>query len=135
MTNTQKIQRVSFGMSVLCLIGLVLLPLPALYFWLWSDLQAFAGSIPIYPELIGSMNRGMGLLVEAVPTGLLMWGVWHLRNLFMLYHQAVFFSEENSRRLHGFALMLVFSVSSFVWIEKMVSIPFVSSSEGRVMDG
>lgn len=126
MENNLKIRRVSTVLRLACDAYLILRPLMAILIWL--NLESLAGGStpyfnqPLRMEFIGPMNLVLGFGISAIPMGLMLYGVWHLRQLFALYRLGTFFAPENARHLHVFAAMLLVTVVTSPVIDILMSI-------------
>ena len=106
-----RIRRVSRIMSVLCVIGMVALPV-----WLavgWWYPQWLGGVYPQTealwgaPENLSAITRTLGFLVSMVPAGLLIYGLSRLRAMFGLYQGGEIFSARAARCLQHFAVAVL----------------------------
>lgn len=124
MDNKQKIRRVSLVLRLASDAYLILKPLLAIAIWLNFD--SLAGSIESSPglqmEYVGSINLLLGFLVNCIPMGLMLYGVWHLRQLFGLYTTGMLFTPANAKHLHTFAAMLLITVVTSPIIDILQSV-------------
>lgn len=110
MKNIKRIQRLSYFMQQLCLAVMVAAPSALIAFWL--NFERFAGtlaqqqSIPLQLEHIGPLNLILGFLVTLIPLSIVLYGLYHLRALFALYYQTMFFTKANVRHLRTFSISL-----------------------------
>lgn len=111
MNNSERIHRVSTVLKWACNAYLLLAPLLLAALWLnferlgpqWQTLA----QLPIQPQYVGVVNKLLGAAITAVPLALLMYGVWHLRQLFEQFRQGQLFSATGAGHLHVFAWMLL----------------------------
>ena len=126
MDNNLKIRRVSALLRLGCNVYLVLTPVLVVAIWL--NLDSLAGELnpqfaqPLRMEFIGPVNLVLGFLVSSIPKGLMMYGVWRLRELFGLYRIGTFFTPTNAGHLHAFALILLITVVSSPVIDILQSL-------------
>ena len=113
MENLDKLKRVSTVLQWACNLYLVLAPV--LVVGLWLNFERFGPQVealrnlPIQPEYVGPLNLWLAFLLSAIPVGLVMVGVWRLRQLFGLYRTGVLFSAQSAGYLHAFATLLFIS--------------------------
>lgn len=111
MSHPVRIRRVSTALKLACDAYLILAPLVLAVVWFnfekvgpqWQTLA----ELPIRPEYVGLTNKLLGALITAIPVALLMYGVWHLRQLFEQFRQGRLFSADGASHLHVFAMMLL----------------------------
>ncbi|MEM7225943.1 MAG: DUF2975 domain-containing protein [Pseudomonadota bacterium] len=107
----ERIRRVSRAMSLLCLVGMVGLPISLALAWATPELLGGAypalesqwgppGELPIF-------SRVLGFLVSMIPTALVIYGLSRLRRLFRLYEAGEIFSADAARCLKQFAIAVM----------------------------
>lgn len=126
MDNHLRIRRVSKLLRGACDAYLLLRPLLAVGIWLnlesvMRSVGPFA-NLPMRMEFIGPVNVILGFLVTCIPMGLMMYGVWRLRQLFSLYSTGALFSLASARHLHVFASMLLVTVLTSPVIDILLSL-------------
>lgn len=112
MDNKLKIRRVSRLLRWASDAYLILKPLLAIAIWLNFDTMAgsIEASAQLQMEFVGPINLLLGFLVNCIPMGLMLYGVWHLRQLFGLYTTGIVFTVATARHLHTFATILLITV-------------------------
>ncbi|MEC8859227.1 MAG: DUF2975 domain-containing protein [Pseudomonadota bacterium] len=126
MNHLVRIGRISRLMQIACTLYLVLAPVMLLVIWLsfetlgprWQTLQ----QLPIRPEYVGTLNLVLGAMVSAIPLGLMMWGVWHLRILFGQFRRGEIFNDSAAAHLLVFARMLFITVLISPLISALLSL-------------
>jgi len=114
MDNLTKLKRVSALLHRACTLYLVLAPLTVIAVWL--NFERFGPhiddlrSLPIQLEFVGPLNLWLAFAFSALPVGLLMAGVWRLREVLKQFSQGVVFTATGAGHLHAFATLLFISV-------------------------
>lgn len=109
----QKIRTISKILSPLCVLVFILIPALVAAVWFWGD-ESFIRSgepshyfVPYGIELQSDLNPGTriaGFVISLLPNLLLLYGIWHLRALFLCFGQLEFFSQRTTRHMRAFAL-------------------------------
>lgn len=109
----QKIQTISRILSPLCILVLILIPSLVAAVWIFGD-EGFMRSgepshyfVPYGIELKSNLSpstRLAGFAISLLPNLLLLYGIWHLRALFIRFGQLEFFSPRTTRHMRNFAL-------------------------------
>ena len=110
MENIKRIQRLSLVMQWLCWLAIVVAPTLVIGIWVnFQDLASLIidpGTINYQAEHIGPINLLLGCAISMIPTGILIYGLFRLKALFLLYQQAKFYTEANIKHLRAFATAL-----------------------------
>jgi len=99
MHSYQRITSVSRILSIVCLVFLVSLPFYLAHHWLlpahlWLDSMPFGSQIQYFDSWPPTIDKQiLGILISFIPGFFIVKGLWHLKQLFALYSQGVFFSE------------------------------------------
>lgn len=126
MDNATKIRWVSTTLRHACEAYLILTPVLAIGIWL--NFEAFAltseafSNLPLQMEYIGPTNLMLGFLVGCLPMGLMMYGVWRLRQLFGLYRTGALFTPAIAGHLQAFAAMLMLTVITSPLVDVLTSL-------------
>jgi Protein of unknown function (DUF2975) len=102
-----RIQRMSRAMGWACLVVMVVLPCAYAWYWLTTSAPNLAtqGNVPasaIGPTLT-AVQRASAALVNAVPLGFLLIGLYNAKRCFDVFIGGEVFSAQAVKRLRGFA--------------------------------
>ena len=112
MRNTSKIKKLSSIMHVFCTSLMFLLPLGII--WIWVNFNNYALSLArpnllIDPQYIQTYQIIMACTLQLLAASIMIYGIWHLRALFKLFHSGVFFTHKAIQHLNKFTLALFVS--------------------------
>lgn len=114
MENAIKTQRLSKIMTRICELAIIILPLSIIWFWLnigqnLSELSIAKTTVLLDMQYIQNYQVFLGFTLSILTTLPLLYGLWHLRLLFQLFQKHVFFSDDATRHLYIFSMMLFIS--------------------------
>jgi len=112
MNSQKKLQILSSVMASCCVLLMIAIPASVIWFWIYLGENAASLSIARYNVLldmqyIGLSQQIFACIVSMLPALMMVYGIWNLRQLFLLFKQGVFFSVEATRHLYKFGLMLL----------------------------
>ncbi len=115
MKDLAKVKRLSKLLAHMCSVSIIIMPLWVI--WLWSDYEQHLGFVTSNRiSLVLWHSSGFSTLqifaassFHMMTVLVLVYGVWHIRKLFLLFHQAVFFSNESAHHLQAFGQALLIS--------------------------
>ena len=112
MQNISKVKKLSVIMQFFCTALMLLLPL--LIIWIWVDFKNYAHTLSrpnvlIDLQYIHTNQIIIAATLQLMSLAVLVYGLWHLRSLFKLFHNAVFFTREAINHLNKFTLALFIS--------------------------
>ncbi|MEM7359648.1 MAG: DUF2975 domain-containing protein [Pseudomonadota bacterium] len=114
MNNIARIKTISRLMEHFCLI--VMIALPMWVIWFWTNADQYLAELSFARESLLLDMQYIELYQLVLAGGLsmlsilvLVYGISHLRRLFVLFQQGEFFSEHSARHLHIFGLTLFIS--------------------------
>lgn len=110
MTDLQRLSAISRLLGWVCVALMVLLPASVVAFWVSFDVMGqglvdrlgIGRQYPVPTELI-PVQIALGIGVMMVPVGLMMFGLWNLRQLLSGFGAGQIFTIANSRYLRVFA--------------------------------
>lgn len=96
--NLERIKRISSKFRFLFSFLIILIPLLSLLFWIFFNQlsEGFLAGMPV--DVLRPLSPGtrcLGFLVSLIPTGIAIYGIYRLRELFTYYEQGIIFSSAN----------------------------------------
>lgn len=140
MSRYEKITATSKKLSILCLVSIISLPLYLAHHWLlpfdlWLDDMPFGVSLRFFDTWPPSAEKQFwGILICYLPGFFIAKSLWHLKQLFTLYSEGIFFSKENVALYNNaFSAALWFVI---VWIisQSLLSAAMSYDSKFPVLD-
>lgn len=122
MTDLERLSTISRLLGWVCLGLMIFLPASVLACWLYFDVfgPGIADRLGIareyaIPDQLTPTQIALGIGVMMVPVGIMMFGLWNLRQLFQGFGAGRIFTLENTRSLRIFAwsAMVVIVVQFF----------------------
>tara|TARA_B100001029_G_C14940743_1_gene383068 strand:+ start:336 stop:857 length:522 start_codon:yes stop_codon:yes gene_type:complete len=112
MVDAELIKRASSGMSKLCYLAIVVMPL--FFAWIWIDFERVALNLGennalVMPESLDLLSRIMGFTLSVIPVALLIRGLFSLIKFLDNLQESDYFNHQNSIYLGIFASMLLWS--------------------------
>ena len=112
MVDANLIKRASSGMSILCYLAIVVMPL--FLVWIWIDFERIALNLGennglVMPESLSLLSRIMGFMLSVIPVALLIVGLFSLIKFLDNLQEYDYFNHQNSMYLGRFASMLLWS--------------------------
>ena len=109
MVDTNLIKRATSGMSILCYLAIVVMPLSLV--WIWIDFERIALNLGennalVMPESLNLLSRIMGFTLSVIPGALLIVGLFSLIKFLDNLQESDYFSHQNSMYLGRIASML-----------------------------
>jgi len=113
MKNTDRLKNLSRTYTALLTLSMWLAPSYYLVYWIWlNDLpETFitvnVASVPLVDHPLSMALRGIGLAASILPCSALLYGLFHLRRLFVMYREGVIFSDDQVKIFKKIAWALV----------------------------
>ena len=112
MVDANLIKRASSGMSILCYLAIVVMPL--FFVWMWIDFERVTLNLGennalVVPESLSLLSRIIGFTLNVIPVILLVIGIFSLIKFLDNLQKSDYFNHENSIYLSRFASMLLWS--------------------------
>ncbi len=139
MTTYHRITLSSRWLSYLCLALILVLPLYLAHHWLlpsslWLDGMPFGPASIYFDQWPPTLEKQLlGIAISFLPGLLVAKGLWHLRQLFLLYSRGEFFSAEHVALYGRTASCVLWLVVVWVVSQSLMSLAMTYDTDNRMI--